>query len=129
MRTVQTRRANSPITSLLQFSHELIQCVDSLLLSRFQIGVSQFRVLEVLKQQPRCTQKQLAHKLAQTEASVSRQVKILETNRLITVHRRPDDKRARSLLLTPRGKTQVDSAQALLNEQSQTILDSITSYS
>jgi MarR family transcriptional regulator for hemolysin len=117
------------ITSLLQFSHQLIQYVDSLLMSGVGIGVSQFRILGALQQKPRCTQQELAQTLAQTEASISRQVKILQARHLITIHQRPEDKRARSLVLTPRGRDITESATSLLSEQHNAILAQLSDVS
>ncbi|MCA9330798.1 winged helix-turn-helix transcriptional regulator [Candidatus Saccharibacteria bacterium] len=111
------------ITPLLQFCHEFTYYIDQLLMAEAHIGLSQFRLLQATEATPRCTQKFLATSLAQTEASVSRQTKILENQHMVTVHRRVEDKRARSVVLTPKGRAALERATAVLMEHEKLLHD------
>lgn len=76
---------------------------DILLQDKFQIGFSQFKILLALREQNGVQQQKIAHFLGQTEASVSRQIKLLVTKGLVASRKNPDNKRQALTSLTPRG--------------------------
>lgn len=88
---------------------------DLLLQERLDIGFSQFKILMALKWQQGIQQKQIAAKLGQTEASVSRQIKMLQEVGLITAKKSEDNKRERITTLTPKGEKLIDQAIATLD--------------
>jgi DNA-binding MarR family transcriptional regulator len=68
------------------------------------IGFAQYKVMEAINQNALTKQNTIAKLLDQTEASVSRQVSILQKKGLITVQRVMGNKRAKELLLTRVGE-------------------------
>lgn len=57
--------------------------VDQVLQEQLGIGLSQFKILMVLEWSPRTQQRAIANALGQTEASVSRQIKLLKAKGLL----------------------------------------------
>lgn len=57
---------------------------DLLLQDKFGLGFSQFKIMLALKQKDGVQQKQIAHTLGQTEASISRQIKLLVNMGLVS---------------------------------------------
>lgn len=77
---------------------------DQVLLERLGIGFSQYKIMTVLQDSPGIRQKQIADNLGQTEASISRQIKLLTEQGLLTSHVRADNRREHQTTLTPRGQ-------------------------
>src|SRR3954469_21502069 len=65
------------------------------------VGMAQFRILVLLQEQPQLRQRQLAGHLGQTEASISRQIKLLTEKGLLVVQINPKNKREHLTTLTP----------------------------
>lgn len=76
---------------------------DMLLQQKFGIGFSQFKILLALKQKDAVQQKQIAHTLGQTEASISRQIKLLVNMGLVSSKKNKDNKRQAVTSLTAKG--------------------------
>jgi MarR family transcriptional regulator, transcriptional regulator for hemolysin len=76
---------------------------DQILQERLGIGLSQYKILVAVEHNPRSQQRQFAVELGQTEASVSRQVKLLLKNGLITSKRNPNNRREHITELTAKG--------------------------
>ncbi len=89
---------------------------DSLLQERLDMGFSQFKILMALKWHQGVQQRQIAEKLGQTEASVSRQIKLLKEAGLITAKKGEHNKREHITMLTSKGEKAIDKAMAALNE-------------
>lgn len=66
---------------------------EQVLQEQLGIGLSQFKILLVLEWNPRVQQKAIAEALGQTEASISRQMKILKAKGLITIKADPNNRR------------------------------------
>lgn len=88
---------------------------DQVLQERLGIGFSQFKIMMVLSHKPHIQQKEIADKLGQTEASISRQIKLLTEQGLLQAVRRPENKRERVTTLTPKGERYTDEAVDILN--------------
>lgn len=88
---------------------------DQVLQEQLGIGFSQFKILLVLQEQPGVRQKQLAQKLGQTEASVSRQVKLLSDDGLILSQVSPRNRREHLSYLTSKGTKIVERSLEILN--------------
>lgn len=56
---------------------------DQVLQEQLGIGLSQYKILMVVEWNPRVQQKTIADSLGQTEASISRQIKLLKTKGLL----------------------------------------------
>lgn len=76
---------------------------DILLQDKFQIGFSQFKILLALREHNGVQQQKIANYLGQTEASISRQVKLLVNMGLVSSRKNHENKRQAVTSLTPRG--------------------------
>jgi len=77
---------------------------DQVLQEQLGIGLSQFKILQVLQAEPRTPQREIARSLGQTEASISRQVKLMLEQGLIHIFRGPDDHRQHLTVVTHKGE-------------------------
>lgn len=89
---------------------------DQVLQERLGIGFSQFKVMSVLLHCTNVQQRKIAEFLGQTEASVSRQIKLMVKNGLLSSTVRPDNRREHVTALTNRGHKLVKEAQKALVE-------------
>src|SRR5487761_1124155 len=76
---------------------------DQVLQEQLGIGLSQYKILLVLEWNPRIQQKSISDSLGQTEASISRQIKLLKKKGLLTTKADPANKRKHVSLPTPKG--------------------------
>jgi len=76
---------------------------DEALHSSLGIGYSQFKILMAAKHRSGLKQNDIATYLGQTEASVSRQIKLLKDDGMLAVRTDPSNRRARSIVLTDKG--------------------------
>ena len=88
---------------------------DEGLKSQLDIGFAQYKVLEAINQNMLARQNMVADMLDQTEASISRQIKILQKKGLITVVTVMGNKRARELSLTRVGEEIVRNAEDVID--------------
>ena len=88
---------------------------DEALRDRLSIGFAQYKVLEAISHNALAKQNLIAELLDQTEASVSRQIKLLQKQGLINVSQVMGNKRARELSLTMQGEETVSQAKRLLD--------------
>lgn len=88
---------------------------DESLKSQLDIGFAQYKVLEAINQNMLAKQNLVAKLLDQTEASISRQIKILQKKGMITVTTVMGNKRAKELALTVVGEEIVSQAEELLD--------------
>jgi DNA-binding MarR family transcriptional regulator len=84
--------------------------IDQILLEQFGIGLAQYKILITLQEQPHVQQRVIADTLAQTEASVSRQIKLLQEKSLLHIDTNPENKRAHLGELTFKGEQLVSAA-------------------
>ncbi len=77
---------------------------DENLKAQAGIGFAQFKVLEAVGSNMLAKQNLIASQLDQTEASISRQIKILQKKSLINVASVMGNRRARELSLTEKGE-------------------------
>lgn len=87
---------------------------DQVLQEQLGIGMSQFRILLVLGQTTDIPQRKLAEHLGQTEASISRQMKLLKTKGLLSVMMSPHSKREHVITLTAKGVHIMEAAQSVI---------------
>lgn len=99
---------------------------NQILLEQLGIGFSQFKILMVLKRNHGVRQKDIASKLVQTEASVSRQIKLLLDKGLLKIIVRPQNRRQYIAVLTTKGEKIIDQSLELLNEYYSPILQELT---
>jgi DNA-binding MarR family transcriptional regulator len=108
---------NDSIPSLLhQVATKLDGHCNQILLERLGIGMSQFRILLVLQDRDARPQRDISASLCQTEASISRQVKLLREKGLIQIKKSAQNRREHLLFLTLKGDHQTDRATEILND-------------
>jgi DNA-binding MarR family transcriptional regulator len=100
---------------------------DQVLQEQLGIGFSQFKILMILNWHPNIRQKQVAERLGQTEASISRQIKLMSQVGLLqsTVH--PLKKREHVTRLTHKGERVIDHALAILNRYHAPMFNTLSS--
>ena len=79
------------------------QQANQILQEQLGIGMAQFKILSILQQTPQARQRTLAGHLGQTEASISRQIKLLTDKGMLAARINPKNRREHQLLLTPKG--------------------------
>ena len=94
----------------------LLRRSDEILQSKLAIGYAQYKLLEVLAEYPNSSQRFIAGELLQTEASVSRQVKLMQQAGLLRVGIPADNKRVRVISLSGKGSDVHARAAMLLNQ-------------
>ncbi len=109
----------APLTTFNHLAFVMAGQSDQILQERLGIGYSQYKLLMVLMEQPHIRQRAIADQLSQTEASISRQIKLLQGMNLVHVTRRPQNKREHIASLTPRGERFAEEANRLLEELGQ----------
>ena len=88
---------------------------DQVLQEQLGVGFSQFKIMMVLRHNPHIQQRQIANRLGQTEASISRQIKLLHKLDLLSTRISPENKRQHITQLTPRGERLTEQAMTVLN--------------
>ncbi len=87
---------------------------EQVLQEQLGIGLSQFKILMVLEWNPRVPQRHIADSLGQTEASVSRQIKLLTGKGLLVSKRDPQNRRKHITAPTPLGMQVTEAASNIL---------------
>lgn len=101
---------------LQHISAVLAHQTDQVLQERLGIGFSQYKILSVLNESPNIQQRQIAVALGQTEASISRQIKLMAEQGLLTSQAHPQNRREHVTTLTPRGTRFIDEALRVINQ-------------
>lgn len=99
---------------------------DTHLRAQLGIGFAQYKVLEAINHNMLAKQNTIAELLDQTEASISRQIKILQKKGLINVADVMGNKRARELTLTDIGFEIVSNAEEILEVTQAQIIGSLS---
>lgn len=88
---------------------------DQVLQEQLGIGLAQFKILMILQTQPNTLQKRVAESLGQTEASVSRQIKLLLGLGYLESFTNPNNRREHITRLTTRGLRITEKSLEILN--------------
>ncbi len=99
---------------------------DAVLFDEFGLGFSQFKIMMALEHHAGVQQKEIAHFLGQTEASISRQIKLLHDAGLLTVGERSEDRKKHVIELTAKGKRMSVDAFAVLQSYYQPVISQLT---
>lgn len=102
---------------LLHLAYILQQQADELLLRETGISLSHVRIMSGLSPTLAKRQRALAVELSQTEANVSRQLKAMKKQELVSVQKNKKDARARDVKLTAKGQESYQTAIKLLSKQ------------
>jgi DNA-binding MarR family transcriptional regulator len=87
---------------------------DQVLQEQLGIGLSQYKILMVLEWNPRVQQRSIADSLGQTEASISRQIKLLKGKGLLVSKLDPKNRRKHITAPTPLGMQVTEAAANIL---------------
>ncbi|HLZ14614.1 MAG TPA: MarR family winged helix-turn-helix transcriptional regulator [Candidatus Saccharimonadales bacterium] len=99
---------------------------DQVLQERLGIGMSQFRLLLILQKTPHVQQRTLAERLGQTEASVSRQIKLLCEKGLLAIRVNPKSRREHITIPTAKGVKITEAAMDVLTQYHAPMFDTLT---
>lgn len=109
--------SHNSLSYLLQHTSAIMQRqADQVLQERLGIGMSQYRILMTLQDRPNVQQRFLADSLGQTEASISRQVKLLVEKGFLVVQTNPKNRREHVTVLTAKGTKMTQVAEQTLHE-------------
>ena len=95
-------------------SSVLSKQADQVLQEQLGIGMSQYKVLMILEWNPRVQQRIIATSLGQTEASISRQIKLLTGKGLLSAKRDQTNRRKHITAPTPLGMQITEAATNIL---------------
>ena len=101
---------------LQHVSFVLARQSDQALQEQLGIGYSQYKILMTLQFNPHVQQKQIAESLGQTEASISRQIKLLLEKGMLTTRINPANKRVHITTPTAKGIKMTEAARAVFQE-------------
>jgi DNA-binding MarR family transcriptional regulator len=90
---------------------------DEQLLAKVGVGLSQTRIMSVLNDSIPRSQRAIAHLLQQTEANVSRQLKVMHGHGLVNIVKSKEDKRQRDVKLAAKGTRKYQQAVKVLLAQ------------
>jgi len=89
--------------------------VDESLHEQLDIRFAQYKVMEAISRNENSRQNTIADLLDQTEASISRQIRLLDKKKLVHVDSVMGNKRARELRLTDQGENQLRLCREIVN--------------
>jgi len=109
--------AKSNFPSLLHLSYVLQQSADEALEQETGVGLSAARIMSTLDKSKPASQRDIAMRLRQTEANVSRQLHSMKKAGLVSITRNKKDSRQRDVTLTAKGASHYQAAEKLLKRQ------------
>ncbi len=99
---------------------------DQVLQEQLGIGLSQYKILRILQDNSQVQQRQIADLLGQTEASISRQIKLLTGKQMINSQANPVNRREHLTTLTPRGTRILEAANTVLEQYHAATLNTLS---
>lgn len=99
---------------------------DQILQEQLGVGFSQFKLMMVLEKMPHIQQKDIAQALNQTEASISRQIKLLHNKGFLQTEVSPQNRRKHITTLTAKGLRYTDESMRILNQHYQPLFATLT---
>ncbi len=107
----------SSFSPLLHLTYVLQQLSDENLLKATGVGLSSVRIMSVLHTAVPHSQRAVASLLQQTEANVSRQLRVMQKHGFVSVVKNKKDARQRDVKLTKKGEARYRAALKVLNIQ------------
>lgn len=108
---------DAPLASLHRLEFILQHQSDKFLRDSLGVGFGQVRIMEEIHDVIPRSQREIAARLYQTEANISRQLKELKRRGLVKISSHKNDKRQRDVSLSSKGKKKYDRAQKLIGKQ------------
>lgn len=122
--------ASQPIEALDFFIQHVATLLgrqsDQVLQEQLGVGLSQYKILRILQDNPQVQQRQIADLLGQTEASISRQIKLLIGKQMISSNTNPANRREHLTTLTARGIRILDAANTVLEQYHASTLNALS---
>jgi DNA-binding MarR family transcriptional regulator len=112
----------NPLTSLHRLEFILQHQSDLILRDSIGVGFGQVQIMQALHRSVPLSQRALAQKLHQTEANVSRQLRLLKRKGLAAIAKNKKDKRLREISLTNKGNKTYTKAEKILVGQHKELL-------
>lgn len=100
--------------------------IDQVLQERLGIGIAQLKLLNQLEGKVGVSQRYLADQLGQTEAAISRQVKLLHAKGFILINSHPKSKRERIVALAPKGVKLTQAANEIVETHQKAAYDQMS---
>lgn len=117
---------NEIVSQLHQVVARMARESDQILLERFGVGLAQYKILSSLHASAKTQQRALAVALGQTEASISRQIKILEGLGMLVSSRNPENRREHRSQLSVKGLRVIEAAEQSLGKYHASVLQSLS---
>ena len=117
---------NSPGYLLQQLASHLTHQADQSLQERLGIGFSEYKILLIVEQNSKIQQRDIANSLGQTEASISRQIRLLLGKGLLITRVDTKDRRSHVTRLTPSGERMVDAAHQVFIDSNKTLFEPLS---
>ncbi|HVC36501.1 MAG TPA: MarR family winged helix-turn-helix transcriptional regulator [Candidatus Dormibacteraeota bacterium] len=118
---------NNDLGYLLQHLASLLgHQTDQVLQEQLGIGLSQFKILWILQWNPNVDQRYIAESLGQTEASISRQIRLLKTEGLLGSQRDADNRRRHITAATLKGTKVTEAAVEIMRRSFAPMLDQLS---
>ena len=114
------------VQAAFKFVFVMQKIADRVLKEKKAISSSQFRILMALKRHPDCPQKKIAEFWNMTEASVSRQIELLEKESFITKKQNFGNRRSVILTITPKGEKMLQTSLGILGKNSGRLFSDIS---
>jgi DNA-binding MarR family transcriptional regulator len=124
----QNLLAKNKMTPLLSLVWKLQQAAEELLQAQCGVGLSQARILAALDKSVVRSQSHIAQSLGQTEANVSRQLKVMKKAGLVTITKNKKDRRQRDVSLTPKGYRIFAKADQVLKHHEKGLLSTMSRH-
>lgn len=99
---------------------------NDVLEKRLKIGFSQFKIMLALSYLDGISQKEIARRLGQSEASISRQIKLLNESLMIQIKQDAGNKRLNKIYLSKKGRLKIERATNALNEYYEPMFSRLT---
>ncbi len=99
---------------LQHIAFSLARQSDQVLQEQLGFGLSQFKIMMVLQWNPNVQQRHIADSLGQTEASISRQIKLMHEQGLLQTTISPHNRREHITTLTAKGARMAQEALSVL---------------
>lgn len=120
--SAELKHPNEFPTPLLHLTYVLQQSADTLLEASVGVGLSSVRVMSTLSDRAPRSQQTVASHLRQTESYVSRQLKVMKKQNLVSISKNNKDGRQKDVLLTSKGKHKLQKALKILEAQQKRLL-------
>lgn len=99
---------------------------DQILLEQLGIGLAQYKILTILHESAQTQQRGISVQLGQTEASISRQIKLLEGKGMLLVTRNPANLREHRTQLTVKGLRVIEAAEKSLDRYHAAVFEELS---